>query len=108
MFGIAQIPLVQAYPLSLWSPHLSLAEEESKPSDDPTLWIYLLVAVGLVLLGGAFAGLTIALMGQVRLRGCSMARDIAKESHRMRSIYKSSKHPGNRTSRNMRVGFLCC
>lgn len=30
-----------------------------------TLWIYLAVAVALVLLGGAFAGLTIALMGQV-------------------------------------------
>lgn len=37
------------------------------PSDDPTLLIYLLVAVGLVLLGGAFAGLTIALMGQVQI-----------------------------------------
>ena len=35
------------------------------PSDYSTLWIYLSVAVGLVLLGGAFAGLTIALMGQV-------------------------------------------
>ena len=33
--------------------------------DKPTLWIYLAVAVALVLLGGAFAGLTIALMGQV-------------------------------------------
>jgi hypothetical protein len=31
----------------------------------PTLWIYLAVAIALVLLGGAFAGLTIALMGQV-------------------------------------------
>lgn len=34
--------------------------------DKPTLWIYLAVAIALVLLGGAFAGLTIALMGQVR------------------------------------------
>ena len=33
--------------------------------DKPTLWIYLAVAIALVLLGGAFAGLTIALMGQV-------------------------------------------
>lgn len=33
----------------------------------PTLWIYLAVAIALVLLGGAFAGLTIALMGQVRV-----------------------------------------
>ena len=34
-------------------------------ADKPTLWIYLAVAIALVLLGGAFAGLTIALMGQV-------------------------------------------
>lgn len=35
------------------------------PAHSPTLWIYMAVAVGLVLLGGVFAGLTIALMGQV-------------------------------------------
>lgn len=55
-----------------WSPYMSLAEEqEPMPSDDPALWIYLSVAVGLVLLGGAFAGLTIALMGQVSYLSCS-------------------------------------
>ena len=42
-----------------------LEEDLPKPPTDPTLWIYLSVATGLVLLGGAFAGLTIALMGQV-------------------------------------------
>lgn len=40
-------------------------EEPPMSPDKPTLWIYLAVAIALVLLGGAFAGLTIALMGQV-------------------------------------------
>jgi len=35
-------------------------EDEGKPADDPQLWAYLGVAAALVLLGGAFAGLTIA------------------------------------------------
>ena len=42
-------------------------EEPPIPPNSPTLWIYLAVAVGLVLLGGAFAGLTIAIMGQVSI-----------------------------------------
>ncbi|KAI9733923.1 MAG: hypothetical protein M1834_002578 [Cirrosporium novae-zelandiae] len=59
--SIAQIPAVQAIPLS-WA---SIQEEpEGKDPEDPALWIYLAVAAALVLLGGAFAGLTIALMGQ--------------------------------------------
>jgi hypothetical protein len=48
-----------------WS--VGITEElDTKAPEDPSLWIYLAVAVLLVLLGGAFAGLTIALMGQVR------------------------------------------
>ncbi|CAK3983811.1 hypothetical protein AC579_2745 [Lecanosticta acicola] len=39
-------------------------EDLPRSPDDPDLWIYLAVAVALVLLGGIFAGLTIALMGQ--------------------------------------------
>ena len=59
---IAQLPLLHASPLRFraWA-----AEEEPMPAHEPTLWIYLAVAIALVLLGGAFAGLTIALMGQV-------------------------------------------
>ncbi|KAF2092547.1 DUF21-domain-containing protein, partial [Rhizodiscina lignyota] len=37
---------------------------DPKPADSPSLWAYLGTAVALVLLGGVFAGLTIALMGQ--------------------------------------------
>lgn len=74
-FGIANFPLLLAAPLFGATPRptptlklpgaIPFDEPEEKDPDDPTLWIYLTVAVGLVLLGGAFAGLTIALMGQV-------------------------------------------
>lgn len=36
----------------------------AKPPDDPEFWLYIGIAIALVLGGGAFAGLTIALMGQ--------------------------------------------
>jgi len=36
------------------------ASDEPKSPEDATLWIYLGIALVLVLLGGAFAGLTIA------------------------------------------------
>ena len=64
--GIANIPLLRAAP-TRFSPFTTFAEGEPDPlpAKSPTLWIYLSVAVALVLLGGAFAGLTIALMGQV-------------------------------------------
>ncbi len=60
---LAQLPLVQAAPIPVSS--LFSAQEEGKKPGDPSLWLYLSVAAALVLLGGAFAGLTIALMGQV-------------------------------------------
>ena len=63
---LGNLPLLQAAPTRLL-PYITLAgEPEPIDPDEPTLWIYLVVAVALVLLGGAFAGLTIALMGQVR------------------------------------------
>ena len=67
LFGIANTPLLRAAPTRLL-PITFFAEDDADgamPPDSPTLWIYLAVAIGLVLLGGAFAGLTIALMGQV-------------------------------------------
>ena len=61
---VINLPFLRAAPISSFS--FSTKEDvEVSPVDGPTLWIYLAVAVGLVLLGGAFAGLTIALMGQV-------------------------------------------
>lgn len=62
---LAQIPaLTAAAPTTLhgvWAKHIG----EGKDSEDPELWLYLTISVVLVLSGGAFAGLTIALMGQV-------------------------------------------
>jgi len=40
--------------------HHSDVPDEPRSADDAALWIYLSVAIVLVLLGGAFAGLTIA------------------------------------------------
>lgn len=69
VLGLGQISGTYAAPLLSLLPFKILAEEEGEEPpmspDKPTLWIYLAVAVALVLLGGAFAGLTIALMGQV-------------------------------------------
>ena len=66
VIGIASLPLLRATPIR-HAPYSTFSDEDEPPipPDSPTLWIYMVVAVGLVLLGGAFAGLTIALMGQV-------------------------------------------
>lgn len=55
------LPLVSALPLSTLK-----KDDDEAPADpsDPNLYLYLGIAVALVLLGGVFAGLTIALMGQ--------------------------------------------
>ncbi|KAJ9660478.1 cell agglutination protein Mam3 [Coniosporium apollinis] len=65
---VAYAPSIRALP-TLRSPlEYAIAEkDEGKPADDPTLWAYLGTAVALVILGGIFAGLTIALMGQDEL-----------------------------------------
>ncbi|CAK1354157.1 Protein MAM3 [Cercospora beticola] len=62
------VPLVSAAPVHLFGGNTIHTYETDddlpRDADDPSLWIYLSVAVFLVLLGGVFAGLTIALMGQ--------------------------------------------
>lgn len=65
VLALSQVSVVQAFPLAIFRYIYDAAEEpDPKPSSDPSLWMYLAVAAALVLLGGAFAGLTIALMGQ--------------------------------------------
>ncbi|KAK1146280.1 cell agglutination protein Mam3 [Aspergillus melleus] len=62
LFTLAQLPLIAGAPTV---PYLKRSEEVHALSpSDPSLWLYLGVAAALVLTGGAFAGLTIALMGQ--------------------------------------------
>lgn len=63
---LALVPIAQALPLHFYPIFDTRKEPEGKTPNDPSLWLYLGVAAALVLLGGAFAGLTIALMGQVR------------------------------------------
>ena len=66
LFMLGFLPLLRAAPQLKGHSHVFAADEEPPMSPNkPTLWIYLAVAIALVLLGGAFAGLTIALMGQV-------------------------------------------
>lgn len=56
--GLYQVCQVSAVPISQY---VGLAYEGEEPdAEDPSLWLYLTVAAVLVLLGGAFAGLTIA------------------------------------------------
>jgi metal transporter CNNM len=62
--SLTQIPFVRAVPIHA-STLFSTLKDEEKDADDTELWLYLSVAAALVILGGAFAGLTIALMGQV-------------------------------------------
>jgi metal transporter CNNM len=85
-----RIPLVSALPTPLVSfSHRGLlwlvkgdGGPEPKPAEDPSLWLYLGIAVALVLGGGAFAGLTIALMGQVRPLSLPLfSRMMLKQEH---------------------------
>lgn len=64
---LAQLPVIQSAPLSVLNNGYGEDGELPKHASNPSLWLYLGVAAALVLLGGAFAGLTIALMGQVQL-----------------------------------------
>lgn len=62
---IAQLPLIHASPIGFSRFNVLPQEADPMHAHNPTLWVYFIVAIALVLLGGAFAGLTIALMGQV-------------------------------------------
>lgn len=62
--GLCQISYASAAPVREYlGLGLGLGERDEdlpKAPDDPSLWVYLGIAAVLVLLGGAFAGLTIA------------------------------------------------
>jgi len=64
ILSFSHLPLASATPV-LSSYLLSPTDAESPTeSSDPSVWLYLCISAALVLSGGAFAGLTIALMGQ--------------------------------------------
>lgn len=58
--ALARIPVSYAAPLLQLAKEKGDGEPDAKPADDPSLWLYLGTAVGLVVMGGIFAGLTIA------------------------------------------------
>lgn len=62
ILGLMNLPTLRALALPLGlSSRLTIAEaEEGKPPEDASLWLYLGIALALVLMGGLFAGLTIA------------------------------------------------
>ena len=62
--AISNLPFLRAGPIPR-SVRLFEDVDEGKEPEDPAMWMYLAIAMALVLLGGAFAGLTLALMGQV-------------------------------------------
>ncbi|KAL9603799.1 MAG: hypothetical protein Q9219_000908 [cf. Caloplaca sp. 3 TL-2023] len=88
------LPLLRAAPLRN-GPIIALEETPMSPAK-PTLWIYLAVAVALVLLGGAFAGLTIALMGQdeIYLQVIRTSGEGAERKHaaRVLTLLERGKH----------------
>lgn len=71
-------------------------EDLPKSPDDPQLWVYLGVAIALVLLGGVFAGLTIALMGQdeIYLQVIATSGDGSekKDATKVLRLLKKGKH----------------
>ncbi|KAL8719356.1 MAG: hypothetical protein Q9225_003639, partial [Loekoesia sp. 1 TL-2023] len=88
------LPLLRAAPLR--NGPITTFEDPPMSPAKPTLWIYLAVAVALVLLGGAFAGLTIALMGQdeIYLQVIKTSGEGAERRHaaRVLTLLKRGKH----------------
>jgi len=77
--SLSHLPFIQAAPFTATKSIHVRDEGAQKPADNPSLWLYLGVAAALVLLGGAFAGLTIALMGQVQCALKHLMRDADRE-----------------------------
>ncbi|KAH9827839.1 hypothetical protein Tdes44962_MAKER02773 [Teratosphaeria destructans] len=96
------LPLVSAAPLRTWGgarvwEHNHSDDELPKSPEDGSLWVYLGIAVALVLLGGAFAGLTIAFMGQdeTYLHVTASAGDTPRERKNAKAVLnllKKGKH----------------
>ncbi|EEH19453.2 hypothetical protein PABG_01772 [Paracoccidioides brasiliensis Pb03] len=97
-FAIAQLPTVSAFPIlgSLQRATQEDTREDGKALDGPSLWLYLSVAAALVITGGAFAGLTIALMGQdeVYLQVIKTSGEGAEKNHaeKVLGLLKRGKH----------------
>jgi metal transporter CNNM len=71
-------------------------EDLPKDSSDPQLWLYLGIAIALVLAGGVFAGLTIALMGQdeiyLQVLASSGEKHERKNAKKVLKLLERGKH----------------
>lgn len=95
--ALANLPFLRAAPLTSRSSSVSVLDEvDGKDPEDPSLYAYLGTAVALVLLGGAFAGLTIALMGQdeiyLQVIAESGEGSEKKNAGRVLKLLKKGKH----------------
>ncbi|KAF2091445.1 DUF21-domain-containing protein, partial [Saccharata proteae CBS 121410] len=97
--GLLFSAVANAAPLAHGRPHgqLSVFEEGApKKAEDPQLWAYLGTAIALVLAGGAFAGLTIALMGQdeiyLQVIATSGEGSEKKSAAKVLKLLKKGKH----------------
>ncbi|KAG9231202.1 hypothetical protein BJ875DRAFT_487246 [Amylocarpus encephaloides] len=91
--GLCQLSYVSAAPVK----HLfGISAEEAKDPQDPGLWIYLGIAAVLVLAGGAFAGLTIAFMGQdsihLQVIATSSEGKEQRNAQRVLNLMQKGKH----------------
>lgn len=73
------------------------AESDEDLDDDPAaLWVLYIISMALVLLGGAFAGLTIALMGQdetyLRVMALDPEEPQRKNAKRVHDLLTKGKH----------------
>jgi len=94
--GLAQLSTAAALPLNAAFSIVKKSSDDPKDPEDPSLWIYLSIAIVLVLLGGAFAGLTIALMGQdgVYLQVIATSGEGKEQKHarRVHTLLGKGKH----------------
>lgn len=93
LLGLSQATRVVAAPVVKY---FNLTKKDQLGEGELNLWIYLTTATFLVLLGGAFAGLTIALMGQdgVYLQVIATSGE-GKEQRHAQSVYnllRKGKH----------------
>jgi len=92
-------PMVTALPMPFGGVVNALKDADEdlpKDSNDPQLWLFLGVAVALVLAGGVFAGLTIALMGQdeiyLQVLASSGEKHERKNAKRVLKLLERGKH----------------
>ncbi|RDL36976.1 CBS-domain-containing protein [Venustampulla echinocandica] len=94
--GLCQLSYASAAPVRELLGLGKRDEDLPKAPDDPSLWAYLGVAAVLVLLGGAFAGLTIAFMGQdnihLQVLATSSEGREQKNAQKVYALMRKGKH----------------